>query len=653
MVPSPPASLTAATSGASADERYELFLDGQRIGRGPERGAPDTWFYESFVLDLNAGEHVLAARAWALGDLAPDAQMSAAPGFLLAAEGEWNARLSTGVAAWEAKLVDGIDYHRQTGSQLRGSRFIVDGSLYPWGHECGSGEGWKPAIPLKRAMGAWINWDFYKDHRLQPATLPEMHEAPLPAGKVRHVQNLIDGMDERRNAPVLGGQNLAPENAEWQALLEGRGAVKVPAGRARRVIVELADYSIAYPELVISGGRGGLVEVQWAEALKLTPDVWDPHKGDRDDIEGKFFAGLGDRFLPDGGEKRCFEPLWWMAGRYVEIYVQAGAEPISIEGIKFTERRYSLDMDSQFSCSDTRLTEIIPIMLRGMQMCSNETFFDCPYYEELMYTGDTRLECLVTYSMMNDDRLPRKALRMFDVSRLASGMTQSRYPCRSTQVISTFALWWIGLAHDYVFWRNDAGYIRDLLPGMRSTIQGFRHLIGEDGLLRGAEGWNTIDWVPEWSEDAGVPPEGHSGVSGLLNWQYIYALRLYEDLERRLGDAEQAAWAERFGREMADKAAAAFWNPERGLLADNLAQSRYSEHTQIMALLSGQLDSTLADQVKVNLFTDAHLDRATIYFSHYYFEVCRLLERMDKFFERMGLWFYLKQMGFKTPVEIA
>ena len=255
----------------SADERYELFLDGLRLGRGPERGAPDTWFYESFDLNLQAGEHVLAARAWALGDLAPDAQMSSAPGFLLAAEGEWNALLSTGVAAWEAKLVDGIEYHRQSGSQLRGSRFIVDGSLYPWGHERGLGEGWKPAITLKRGMGSWINWDFTKDHRLQPARLPAMHEALLPPGRVRHVQDLIAGMDERRNAPVLAAQNLSLENADWQALIDGRGVVKVPAGSARRVILELADYSIAYPELVISGGRGGLVEVQWAEALKHDP----------------------------------------------------------------------------------------------------------------------------------------------------------------------------------------------------------------------------------------------------------------------------------------------------------------------------------------------------------------------------------------------
>src|SRR6266498_3359698 len=41
----------------SADERYQLYLDGVMIGRGPERGDADHWFYETYEVTLAAGRH--------------------------------------------------------------------------------------------------------------------------------------------------------------------------------------------------------------------------------------------------------------------------------------------------------------------------------------------------------------------------------------------------------------------------------------------------------------------------------------------------------------------------------------------------------------------------------------------------------------------
>jgi hypothetical protein len=633
----------------SADERYELFLDGERLGRGPERGAPDLWFFESYDLLLTPGRHVLAARVWALGDNGMEAQMSSAPGFLLAAEGEWGALLSTGAAGWEALLLKGYSYRPKY--TQRGCRFILDGRSFAWGHERGQGRGWQPAELMRPAMGRWTDWDFFHAHRLYPAALPPMTEDLLPAGKVRHVDAAGGPPEERRAVAVRAAEDLDAEGQAWQDLLEGRGAVEIPAHTHRRVILELADYSAAYPELSVSGGKDGSVDIQWAEGLHLSPNFYDFNKGNRSEIEGKYFSGLGDLFYLDGG-RRTLEPLYWMAGRYVELALQTADEPLRVEGLRFRERRYPLEMSSSFACSDARLNEIQPILLRGMQMCSNETYMDCPYYEELMYTGDTRLEALVTYLIANDDRLPRKAIRLFDSSRMASGMTQSRYPSQSTQVISTFALWWVGMVHDFLYWRGDMAWAREFMPGVRANIQAFQRLIGTGGLLWGAEGWNTIDWVPAWDQDAGTPPDGHRGVSGVLNWQYIYALDLYADLEKRIGEPELAAWAERKAGELAERATAAFWDEGRGLLADDLAHMRFSEHSQLLALLSGRLEPAKAERAAEGLFSDPNLDRATIYFSHYYFEVCRRLERMDKFFERMDLWFYLKQMGLKTPIEM-
>lgn len=43
---------------ATADVRYHLFLDGERIGRGPERGDPLNWYFDGYDLPLEAGAHV-------------------------------------------------------------------------------------------------------------------------------------------------------------------------------------------------------------------------------------------------------------------------------------------------------------------------------------------------------------------------------------------------------------------------------------------------------------------------------------------------------------------------------------------------------------------------------------------------------------------
>ena len=66
--------------------------------------------------------------------------------------------------------------------------------------------------------------------------------------------------------------------------------------------------------------------------------------------------GWATSFYLTAGDKRHYEPLWWMAGRYVEVYVQALAKnPSQLKKSAFAERRYPLEMDSQFACSDPRL----------------------------------------------------------------------------------------------------------------------------------------------------------------------------------------------------------------------------------------------------------------------------------------------------------
>ena len=96
--------------------------------------------------------------------------------------------------------------------------------------------------------------------------------------------------------------------------------------------------------------------------------------------------------------------------------------------------------------------------------------FDCPYYEQLQYTGDTRIQALISLYLTGDDRLMKKAINDYNNSRFSDGLTQSRYPCNDMQVIPPFSLFWISMIYDYWMHRQDDTWIQSLLNGMRDVI---------------------------------------------------------------------------------------------------------------------------------------------------------------------------------------
>ncbi len=631
----------------SADERYELFLDGELVGRGPERGDPDNWFFESYRLALEPGEHHLAARVWTLGPLRAIAQMSVQPGFLLCAEGGWHETLSTGVAAWRCKRLPGYEFSVPQQTYWRGARISLDGRAFPWDFELGAGDGWQEAAMGEAAAGRIMDLVWHDVHRLQPATLPPMLDTPLRAGRVRCVA-AVHSLDTQET-PVSLADNLPDEQAAWQALLLGEDSLTIPPNSRRRVVVDMEEYYCLWPSLTVSGGQGGSIRLASAESLYLRPEAMSHEKGHRDAIDGKYFVGVGDLFLPDGGPMRRFTPHWWQAGRYWEVTVETGAESLTLHALSLRETRYPLEMESRFQASDERLEAILPMLVRGVQMSCHETYYDAPYYEELMYAGDARLEMLLPYVMTPDDRLPRKAIRMFDSSRLASGLLQSRYPSWEKQVIPPFALWWVMMLRDYAYWRDDPDYVRRFLPGMRATLEGFQRFMDGDGLLHAPEGWNFMDWLDEWPE--GVPPGGANGRSGVMNWQLVWALVQAADLEASLGEPELARLWRRRAEALAQQVTAHFWDESRGLLAEDEAKRHFSEHSQALALLSGLLDETHRARVGEGLVTDPNLLLTSYYFSHYLFEAYRLLGRVDKLQERLTQWNALSELGLKTTVE--
>jgi alpha-L-rhamnosidase len=98
----------------------------------------------------------------------------------------------------------------------------------------------------------------------------------------------------------------------------GRGALTLAPHSQATILLDQGVLTTGYPVLVTSGGRGSLVRATYSEALYGDKRS----KGDRRQIEGKQAIGVWDEWLPDGGRKRVFRPLWVRSWRYLELHIE-------------------------------------------------------------------------------------------------------------------------------------------------------------------------------------------------------------------------------------------------------------------------------------------------------------------------------------------
>lgn len=626
----------------SADQRYELYLDGERVAKGPDRGYVPHWSFASYELKPTPGPHRLTAQVWWLGGHAPEALVTWRGGFILQAEGAYDAQLTTGKGKWQSARREGWSMRvpkqvRGRFYQATGDEMIVDGKA--WFAE----PGWQPVQvvrgPVSRDGTCGVvlpGW------RLTPSVLPDQVDRDLCPGRIRAVSATLGTEDHVFSA----AECAAAADSPWQALVAEGKPVTVPANTTASVVWDLEEYYCAFAELTVSGGAGAEVGWQWAESLC---DETFRNKGNRDAVEGKHFLGFGNVYRPDGGTDRQFRAYWWQSGRYCLLTVKTGAEPLTIGKVSLNETRYPLENEGEFVCSDERFADVYPLCVRAMQMCSHESYMDCPYYEQLMYVGDSRLEMLTNYLMCQDDRLVQRGIELFNLSRLDWGIPNERCPARAAQLSTTFALTWVWMLGDYAYYRDNPAWLKTQLTTMRSTLEFFTTRVDDQGLLGMVPGWTFVDWVPEWH--AGYPPGALEGQSSVLNLFYVHSLLEAAKVEDAFGETLLAERDRQLAKRTFAAILATYWNGERGLLADDGKGAHFSEHAQCLALLTGLLDPVREQRTLNGLLSDPKLARCTVFFSFYLLETLARYGRGDLIVEKFGFWCDLKSAGFRTTVE--
>ena len=621
----------------SADNQFILYVNQQRVGSGPSRSDLHHWRYETYDIApmLQAGDNVLAATVWNFGTNAAIAQFSDRIGFLVHGHGDAERTADTN-PTWEVEQEKGIEpfkekvpgyYAAEPGERL-------DGAVFDWDWQDPAKSKGKWVSPVSLGRGALREeTDAPNNWQLEADPLPSMEFSEISGGKAVRAT----GMEQTTDFPTR--------------------PFTVPPHTNASILLDDGTLTTAYPQLTVAGGQNAKVRLTYAEALVDDKG----QKGNRNEIQGKHIVGVTDEFLAGGQGSAEFGPLVWRTWRYLQLDVETADQPITIEHLSAHFSAYPFIQRARFESDDTTLHQIWDVGWRTARLDAHDTYMDTPYWERLQYVGDTRIQALISYTVAGDDRLARQAINAYNYSRIAEGITQSRYPSSLTQIIPTFSLLWIGMVHDFWMYRGDPEFVREQLQGTRSVLDWYLKKQRADGLLGRIPWWPFVDWGKDFG--FGEPPQEPDGESSVITLQFIEALGYAAEMEAAVGDSHHAAMY----RAAADRAAkgvyARCWNAQYGLLADTPTQKHFSQHANILGIWLDVIP--MAEQRKVLTKVLAAsgdagtsgvgelppMTAATYYFRFY---LARALEHAgmgDQYLNLLGPWKTMLSLGLTTWAE--
>lgn len=622
----------------SADNRFEFFVNNAMVGSGPARADLDHWRYETFDLAprLHPGRNVIGATVWNYGTMAPVAQQSDQTALLVQGDTSLESEADTD-SSWDVEEEKGrgfvpvrpadlpdyyaappsehVDFRRLDAAWMDPERST--GSSWLRAVEAGVGEPGHFAHGTPLGAGSGINrWILVAD------PLPPMTAEPQPLGSV--------------------------VRSEGVTLSEKTFPIRVPPHRKASILFDRREMTSGYPRLDLSGGTASAVRITYAEALIDA----DGHKANRNETDGRTIRGLSDTLVCDGSREQLWSPLSWRAWRYLQLDVQTGEEALLIRSADELFSAYPFTEKGSFTSSDPSLGKMWEIGMRTARMNAHETYSDCPYWEQLQYLGDTRIQALVTYACFGDDRLVRQALDAFDHSRNAEGLTQSRYPASLPQFIPTFSLIWIGMVHDYWMYRPQTPALGEWVAHTRGVLDWYAKQVRPDGLLGKMPWWNFGDWSEGF--DFGVPPQDPDGGSSQLTLSYAIALREAAELEDAVGSAAVAADYRSRADALVSAVRRLCWAPSVGLLADAPSKSHFSEQANTLALLADALPPG-SQQAVIDVLlggkTPVHLSPSSIYFRFYLARALAHVGAEGRYLDTLGPWRRMLDEGLTTWAE--
>lgn len=496
----------------SADQSYQLYINGKFVCRGPARGFQDSWPYDTVdVADyMHAGENIIAVRAYNPGFGNFQYVSRAYAGFIFDACFDGERLVSDDT--WKVRRQEGIERGTVPVSIQQFPQEHIDLRIEPqdWMSSEFDDSEWN--TPFKR-LAYTIPWP-----KMEPRGIPMLEEFCDDQSQLIAEDSGLCASGYRQVRDVVGLRHSEGFNLIGKNSMQG-GALRLGPSQASgfcSYLFDLGEVKVGSLELEVFGCRGGeIIDTLHVETINeetLVPDLKIPEW---------CRMAFGSRLVcREGANRHRF--FHFYGYRYLLITVRD--VPASLDA-KFHLHRvaYPLKKNGTFASSDNRLTRIWEACECTQRLCSLDAYVDTPWREQAQWWGDARIQAWNTFHLDGDTRLFERGIRQVGTQLTPEGLTFGHAPTSSHHcVLPDFCLIWILTVWDH-YWQ--AGSF-ELFKENHSIAQGIlkyfkAHMDSDCGLVQhDPKHWLFLDW----SE---LPAEG---CPTLLSLWLLYTLERYSEL---------------------------------------------------------------------------------------------------------------------------
>ncbi len=289
------------------------------------------------------------------------------------------------------------------------------------------------------------------------------------------------------------------------------------AGQHANFLHQNTDYTLLYPQqegdvhLIVDFGR----EVCGFPVLELDAPA-------STIVDANFFEGIDDGgvFWTDGLRNsfryvcragyQVFRSHERRGFRYVSLTFRFPStinSPIKLYNVRCLLNTYPVESRGSFSCSDALLTNIWDVATYTVRLCMEDTYVDCPAYEQVFWVGDARNSTLINAISFGANELTARCLRLVaqslshNLDSIKPAQLRKRAHLTTDHVgsgwFSEIPMWtflWIWNVWEYYLITADRAALTELYPAVRECLERCLRFLSPRGLLNIPDVWNLVDW---------------------------------------------------------------------------------------------------------------------------------------------------------------